>query len=258
MANENNVHKNHRERLRIRAINSGLQDFYDHQLLELLLFYALPRIDTNDLAHSLIERFGSLEGVFKADRNELLSVSGIGSNTALLLSTVGVIHERLTAYSDVNITRYKCMKDIARYLSNRYIGVKVERVYMMLFDNSMKLLDCLKVCDGTPNAAVIQAGEILKKALVRNATAIVLAHNHPDGIAIASSEDIAATNDLMILLNKVGIDLVEHLIIGGKAYTPIIKMRAKNNDPNFTNIKLNNPAAYELWKDFYDEEEDAI
>ena len=81
MANENNVHKNHRERLRIRAINSGLQDFYDHQLLELLLFYALPRIDTNDLAHSLIERFGSLEGVFKADRNELLSVSGIGSNS---------------------------------------------------------------------------------------------------------------------------------------------------------------------------------
>ena len=79
MSTENNIHKNHRERLRERAINSGFQDFHDHQVLELLLFYALPRIDTNDLAHSLIERFGSLEGVFKADRNELLSVSGVGS-----------------------------------------------------------------------------------------------------------------------------------------------------------------------------------
>jgi len=253
MSNDGNLHVNHRERLRTRAINEGLQSFYDHQILELLLFYALARIDTNDLAHRLIERFGSLAGVFKADRDELLSVPGIGSNTALLLSAVGTIHERLSMDPDENITKYKSMEEIAKFLANRYVGVKNEKVYIMLFNNAMKLIDCIHICDGTPNSALMHAGTILKKALLRDATVVVVAHNHPDGMAIASTEDIIATKELEAMLNAVGIELLEHLIIAGKAYLPIIKSRKLARDPDFTTHTLKNPAAYEIWDDFYGE-----
>lgn len=251
MSTDQNLHTNHRERLRTRAITEGLQGFHDHQILELLLFYALARIDTNDLAHRLIERFGSLAGVFKADRDELLSVPGIGSNTALLLSAIGTVHERISVDPDANIIKYKSMDEIARFMANRYVGVKNEKVYIMLFNNAMKLIDCIHICDGTPNAALVHAGTILKKALLRNATVVVVAHNHPDGPAIASTEDIVATKKLEALLNAVGIELLEHIIIAEKSYLPIIKSKKLEKDPDFTAHTLKNPAAFEIWDDFY-------
>jgi len=144
------------------------------------------------------------------------------------------------------------MEEIVRFLANRYVGVKEERVYMMLFDNSMRLIDCVKICDGTPNAASLHVGTIIKKALLRDATSVVLAHNHPNGIATPSAEDKAATKDLEHLFNAIGVDLIEHLIIAGQAYTPLIKTMKLDDDPDYVSRKLKSPTASQIWEDFYE------
>ena len=259
-AKPQHLHGGHRERLRKRLRVSGADNFEDHQLLEALLFFSIARKDTNDTAHSLIERFGSLASVFAADRDELITVKDIGDVSADLIKLVSSITRRI-AMEDVSPRdSYNSISKIVKYLSNLYMGVAVERVYMMLFDNSLHLLDCVHVGDGTINTFVMQPGIMAKKALYRNASSVVIAHNHPHGLAIPSPEDIVATRKLYATFDLIGVQLLEHIIIAGQQYTPIMhRMQMSGNqiEENTTvrsgnNIKLLSGGAF---NNFYNDDD---
>ncbi len=219
------LHEGHRQRLRRRLRAEGCDSFEDHQLLEALLFYAVPRCDTNETAHRLIERFGSLGAVFTAPAEELMLVEGVGQNSADLIRLVSGIRCRLERPDNSPRMVYDSIGKISAYLARLYIGSTREQIYLMMFDNAMRLIDCAYICDGSVNAAVMVPRVMVEKALFRHASAVVVAHNHPDGVAVPSGDDIDTTEMLRAAFELVGIQLLEHIIIAGRSYATVMRQR---------------------------------
>ena len=179
-----NPHAGHRKRLRERYGRSGMDDFADHEVMELLLTYAIPRIDVNEQAHALIERFGSVAGALDALPEELCEVKGIGPEAAGFLTMLPSVFRR---YALNKVTPMKSMDTLAKigeYLMGLYTGVTFERVYLLLLNNSMGLIDCVHLADGSINSADVNVRRIAELALFKHASGVVLAHNHPRGLAI--------------------------------------------------------------------------
>ncbi len=222
------MHDGHRERLRNRIIKEGPDNFEEHQLLEVLLFFSIPRIDTNKIAHRLIREFGSLAGVLAASRDELMRVEGVGESSAMLINLIAGINRKMALSNNREGQCFDSMGKICRYLSNLYVGINVERVYMMMFDNGMRLIECVQIAEGTVNAAVMQPRMMVEKALLKHSSAVVVAHNHPGGLAIPSGDDIATTEMLRAAFDLIGIQLLEHIVVAGRNYAPIMRSRNFN------------------------------
>lgn len=219
---DNNPHKDHRSRLRKRFQDDGLSNFEDHNILELLLFFAIPRKDTNELAHSLIDKFGSLSGVFDADYNLLVNTEGIGENTATLIK---LIPSLARAYLMDKETRYPNFSDLHKlgtYLVNYFVGMTKERLIAIFLNNRAEMIDNLIVSDGVVNSTGISVRKIAEAAFARNASFIVLAHNHPDGDSRPSEDDISLTKTYLNTFNNIELPLVEHIVVGGNSYTGIL------------------------------------
>ena len=205
------THDGHRQRLKTEFL-ARPDSFPDHKLLELLLFYANPRSDTNPLAHELLERFGSLAGVLDASPEELQKVKGVGEHAAVLFKAAKELSGRY-------LTVRTQMDDIARnsrdYFSQlRYyfFGAQRELLYLLCLDGKGKVLGIRKLGEGNVNSVNITPRLLAEAALSLNAAAVVLAHNHVSGIALPSDEDIATTESLAPFLAKLGIELVDHVI----------------------------------------------
>lgn len=211
--NKSEIHAGHRDRMKQRLIFHGSDSFNSHELMEMLLYYALPRQNTNEQAHRLMEQFGSLRGIFQADYQELIAVEGIKSHTASLILVCGGILRRIALEENKPIDHYERMEQAVNYLRNLYVGVKVERAYLMLFDNGMKLIDCINLGDGVINQANILPRKVIQEAILKQATGVLLAHNHPGGLAIPSPEDIEITGHLNYALSVSGVTLLDHLIL---------------------------------------------
>ncbi len=219
-----NPHEGHRQRLLERLRAEGPDNFAPHELLEALLFFSIPRINTNNLAHSLIEHFGSIGGVLGTERSELLKVKGIGPKTADLIMLVGSINRHTAlASNDVKI-RYNTLKKICNFLGNLYCNINIERICVLMFDAGMKLLDYNFVADGSISSAIALKSVIARRALIRNAAFVVIAHNHPDGLPLPSRDDIESTEHLRTAFETVEITMLEHIIVADKVCTPIMKM----------------------------------
>lgn len=214
----NDIHKGHRERLRRRMLEKGLDHFEKHEVLELLLFYAIPRCDTNQLAHSLINTFGSLAGVLDAPYEELLKVPGMGPNAAALFK---MIPQLLRAYLTDQSER-GCVLDSAaklgKYLVGRYVGCRVERTYLLCLDNTGRLLACRMLSEGSLEQVPVIPRQVAEEAMRTGASVVVLAHNHPNGFAIPSSQDVSATRSLFKALQGVGITLADHIVVARQDY----------------------------------------
>ena len=220
------MHTGHRGRVRERyEIDGNFDSFQDHQALEVLLFRALPRVDTNDLAHRLLNEFGSIKGVLEADYDILQRVEGVGKNVAFDLKLVLEIVKRYSRDSVENPVRYTNISQIGLYFYNKYIGVTSEQLYLMLFNNRMNLLDCVKVSEGSVTSTSIPLNKVNDLIVKKKAAAVVLAHNHPDGLAVPSQNDFDVTDTLRQLLESIDVTLVEHLIIAGNRFFPILKHR---------------------------------
>ena len=217
----NTTHENHRERLKKRFLNSP-ESFEDHELLELILFYAIPRVNTNETAHNLLRRFGSLKGVLDAEYMSLVGVEGMGKSSALYMRAIS---ELLIRYERSNVDKRALLNtpDVLRaYLHSLFVGTEREMTYLILLDNSMRLLRCDKVGDGYSVGNEIVARNILSLALNNNAAGAILAHNHPNGKAIPSGEDIFVTNHIEWLMRQMGITLIQHFIIAEGKCAPIL------------------------------------
>ncbi len=211
-----NPHQNHRARVRETFRKAGVDGMPDHNLLELLLFYSIPRKDTNELAHRLIETFGSLNGVFDAPYERLMEVEGMGESSALLLSLVpGMCRRYIDGMTDkkkINLSTPEAVKD---YIVRKYYGCKTEIFYMLCLDAVGNLINCCKLNEGTTGTVVVDKRIMLETALRNNADKIIFAHNHPNGLAVPSRDDLEMTCDFSTVLSTVGIRLADHFIVAG-------------------------------------------
>lgn len=212
---QKNVHEGHRERLRQRFLKEGLDNFQDHNVLELLLFYSVPMKDTNEEAHNLINTFGSLSGVFDASYEDLCNVKGIGGRSATLIKMMPELFKKYETdklnNDDVVLNTSEL---VAKYVSTHFKGVTKEKLYLMCLDSNCKMISFELISEGIVNATPINARRIMEIALKDNASNFILVHNHPSGVVAPSRKDIDATVGIINLMEKVGLRLSDHIIIG--------------------------------------------
>ena len=218
-----NIHAGHRERLRERFSRSGLDDFADHEVLELLLTYAIPRVDVNATAHHLIERFGSVAGAMDALSEELCEIQGIGPAAAQFLTMLPCVFRRYALNKCEPGEPMDTLAKIGEFLHAKYTGITFERVYLLLFDNSMRLIDCCHLDDGAVNSSKVTVRRVVELCMFKHASCAVLAHNHPMGLAIPSGADIEVTRSVENALEAVGMNFLEHIIVTENSYAPILR-----------------------------------
>ncbi len=213
--NQDNPHSNHRARLRETFRYAGVEGLPEHNLLEFLLFYSIPRKNTNEIAHRLLKSFGSLGGVFDASYEQLIEVEGMGESSALLISTIpGICRKYIESKSKgkINLSEPAAAE---KYIVKKYYGCKNEEFYMLCLDAVGNLINCCKLGEGTPGSVLIDKRKLLETAFRNNADKVIFAHNHPNGVAAPSKEDLAMTGELAALLAGVGIRLADHIIVAG-------------------------------------------
>lgn len=201
-----------------RFIKSGLDDFAPHNVLEFLLFYSIPRGDTNPIAHRLIDAFGSLSGVFDATPEELMKVSGVGESTAILISMIPQMARKYLEDKADAVNVVGGCGDIGAYLLPKFVGRTNEALMMVSIDNKNKVISCSVVAEGTVDSAKVSRRKVMEEAMKVKATRVILAHNHPRGVAVPSAEDVAMTREIGRLFAQVGIELVDHIIIADDDY----------------------------------------
>ncbi len=212
----------HRQRLKERFEEHGLDNFNDVNVLELLLFYALPRGDTNPTAHRLLDRFGSLWEVFDASEEELMSVPGIGKNAAVLLKLIPPLTRRYLMSLEDPVITFNTLREVGRYFIPRFLFLKDEELHLLCMDDMNRMLRCDRLFTGVSNAAEISIRKIAEVSLRCGATKIVLAHNHPNGVALPSPDDIRLTEQIEKALQPLGIRLLDHIVVGGNDYVSIL------------------------------------
>lgn len=213
-----NVHEGHRQRLKDRFLKNGLDDFEPHNVLELLLFYAVPQRDTNELAHKLLKRFGTLTAVFDADFGELCSIDGVGRNIATLIKMIPELSRRYMDSEDAAEVLLSEPKKIAEYLRPKFIGRTKENVYLLCLNNKGGVVFGDFIIEGSISSAPIYTREILEAAMRSQAVSVVLAHNHPNGLALPSNADLIATKTVYDALALTKIHLMDHFIFAGTDY----------------------------------------
>ena len=211
------IHDGHRARLRARYIEEGLAHFNEIDTLELLLFYAIPRRDTNELAHLLLQQFGSLDGVLGATTGDLCAVPGISENTAVLLHLFNDV-ARKCEISRQSIRIVNSSQDAGTFLLPYFYGLREETVYLLCLDAKGKVLDCRALFKGSANGVAIAIRKIVEVALSVNATSVIMAHNHPGGLALPSAEDRAATLRIRAALQSLDIVLIDHIIVADQDF----------------------------------------
>ncbi len=218
------VHAGHRDRIKTRFLANRGNDFADHELLEMLLFYTLPRVNTNPLAHMLIDEFGSLEDVLNADPERLERIQGLGKSTSLLFSLLFAIKKRtdMQKYKNTKFTADSLTK-VGNYFVDYFKGKKYEEVCVLLLDNSLKLIGFKSLSSGSINSTKVDIRELTKYALTNDASYVIMAHNHPSGLLIASAHDKNLTYNIESALYAVGIVLMEHIITNDVAFTPTMQ-----------------------------------
>lgn len=207
------MHDGHRQRLKALYEKEGLDNFSEVQVLELLLFYCIPRQDTNPIAHRLLDRFGRLSQVLEAPVAELERVEGMGRHSALFLHMVTEVGRYYLINRAMEHKILATTEACGRFLVPYFHGRRNETVFLLCLDAKCKLLCCKEIGEGSVNSAGVPIRRIVETALASNATTVVLAHNHPSGLALPSSEDVQTTRRLAAALDTVELILADHIIV---------------------------------------------
>ncbi len=227
---DTNVHKDHRQRLRARFLREGLENFQEHEVLELLLFYAIPQQNTNPIGHRLIEEFGSIADVFNADFNALMKVDGVKEYSATLLKLI----PQLCSYYRASSMHYgKNMveiDDIAKYCICKYMTVTNERLSVVMLDNDMHFLGMETLSEGGAESVQLDLELLASLLFARNCSSFVLVHNHPSGSLRPSAQDIMLTKKVDSYMREMNKHLVEHIILVNERYLPIMRIREYFSD----------------------------
>jgi DNA repair protein RadC len=212
------MHEGHRERLKARFLSEGLDNFNQHQVLEMLLFFTIPRMDTNPLAHKLIERYGSLSGVLEADPGDLEKVDGIGPNTAMFLSFMPSLCRRYMNDKWGDKPQLNSSGKAGEYAKSLFHGRQYEAFYAICLDAQNRVNYAALVHEGTIDSAAVYPRLIVEAALRHQASSILLAHNHPGGSLQPSAADLDATKKIISACDAISVRIVDHIIVAGINY----------------------------------------
>ena len=206
------LHDGHRQRKKQRFLQHGLDSFADHEVLELLLFYAIPRRDTNETAHRLLEHFGTLKAVLMASVEELQKVEGVGESAAAFLHLLQAVGYRALREAGDD-TILNSVDSAGAYFQKLLRGERREVLYQVCLDAKGKVLSHKRLSSGTVSMAPDNVREVVENALYTDASGVLLAHNHPSGIALPSEDDRQITMQIRQALGTMGIELVDHIIV---------------------------------------------
>ena len=205
-------HTGHRERMKAEFLARGLEGWPDHRVLELLLFYTIPQGDVNDLAHELVERFGSLAGVMDASVEELKKVKGVGDHTAVFLRMLPAVLGRYQGARTRLSAIINSPEEAYAWLEPYFFGARNEMVYVLCMDGKRQVLGVRKVAEGSIEMAEVNTRRIAEEAIGLRAAQIYVAHNHVSNLAIPSQADWLTTDTLRGALRPIGIELIDHLV----------------------------------------------
>ena len=218
---ENLSRKGHRQRVKESYLKNSFDAMPDHNILELILFYAIPQKDVKPIAYSLINHFGSLENVLNADVSELIQVDGIQEHSAILLTLFRDVHRRLNQQkADV---QYRTFEQLMDFASMKLKDYQTETVLIVTFDNAKSIINTHILTGGEVNSAVLNKKDVAQFVIRDNASSVVVAHNHPSGSAVPSAADIDATISLSQFLRQINIALLDHIVVGGDGTVQSIK-----------------------------------
>ena len=211
------IHEGHRQRVKEKYVEYGLDVFSDVEVLEFLLFFAVPRKDTNEIGHRLIKHFGSISAVFEASVEELSQIEGMGENSAAFIKLMPAVAKRYLTDEHKSAFLHSS-KAAGEYFLPRFIGEREECVYVACLDAKAKVIKCELVHRGSFNSVEINVRKIAQTALFCNAAGVIISHNHPGGVALPSEADNSVTYMLKNGLSALGIELYDHIIVADKDY----------------------------------------
>ena len=209
-----NIHNGHRDRIRQEFLIHGFdQNTPPHKILEILLFYCVQRADTNPIAHELIAKYGSVAAVLDAPVQELAAFKGLSERSAVLLKLIMPIAQRYIYDKQEQKPTFKSLDGIGKYVLGRYLGETREKIAVMCLDAKGSMLDFALLGEGSLDSVGLSNRDLVKKALDSNATAVVLCHNHPNGIALPSESDVQLTKNAAQTLLGIGVQLIDHVMV---------------------------------------------
>ncbi len=224
-------HKNHRERLRKRFFETGLNGFAPHEVLELILFYSIPQQDTNEIAHRLVNHFGSFSAVLDASPEELMRISGVKEISAALIKLIPVLCSYYHIDKIYGGRNFVSIESIAEYCMYKTLSETRERFYVMIFDNTMRMLAFEALTEGSHSEVEVNVEQLAQVLFRYSGANFILIHNHPGGSPNPSEEDIILTQKIYSVTAPLNKNLIEHLIISKNRYIPIMQsLRSRGYD----------------------------
>lgn len=220
MASSGAEHSGHRQRVRKKFIENGFDVFEPHEALEMFLFYAIPRKDTNPLAHRLLDRYLTIGGVCDAPIDELMEEFGLSESAAAYIKMLPEMSRLYneSKMSDDNIIDYE---NLGKLFQTKFIGRTSEAVALMLGDAKGKMIYFNIISKGSLNSSDMPIRKIVDLSLRHNAKTAFIAHNHPSGTALPSHSDLFTTQTVRETLLSVGVDLIDHFIITDDDYVSL-------------------------------------
>ncbi len=215
------MHDGHRDRIRKKFLLNGTDNFEEHEVLELALFYAIPRKNTNEIAHRLLESFGSITAIFDAPINMLKEVHGVGESAAVFIKMISSLARIYMEKKHSDVHGTFSLAEISNKLMLKFIGRMEEAVAIALFDAKGKIVYEGIVNKGTVNAVDIYARKIIELVVLYNASSVILAHNHPSGFAIPSVDDIESTAKLNKIFMGMRVSFLDHIIVADGDYVSL-------------------------------------
>lgn len=209
-----NLHKDHRKRVRQEFLSRGFDEKTPpHKVLELLLFYSIPRKDTNELAHEVLNRFGSLENVLDAEESELRSIDGISDSTIVLFQLVKHLIRTYRSKKVLNPKQPTTFDELHEFLYAKFLGLNKESFKVLTTNNRGEIISVDTLNDGDVSSVGVSIREIIEVVIKHNATGVMVAHNHPKGTAIPSGDDIDLTGKINKALSHIDVFFLDHLIV---------------------------------------------
>lgn len=213
MANEHNLHKGHRQRLLKKYLENGIQSLEEHEVLEILLFFAFSRCNTNELSHMLIEKFGSVSQVLNASPKEMTEINGVGETAAALLRFLG---DFVDTYGRVKepVIKLEGIESVITFCQEFFPNEDKESCHFILLDKRKYLAACLNMTGCAFSLISVDLKQVISKAFNVNASSVIIVHNHPEATSAASNNDVRYTRSMAETFTALNINVVDHIIIG--------------------------------------------
>lgn len=229
------IHEGHRSRMEEKVLSGHVDSLTDTELLEMLLFNVIRRQNTNETAHRLLDKFGSLRAIFEAEPSAVKEVRGIGNKTVVFAAVAGEICKRMSRDEQGSVKCFANIEAIGCYFINLFKYESEESVKLMVLDSKNRLVDCVTVHEGTVSSSSVSVRRVAKAALDLKASRVVIAHNHPSGDASPSDDDVVLTRILRRTLGEIDVDVVEHILVAKDRYMPIVAYMRKASELTYEN-----------------------